>query len=37
MHHILVNRPVYPLPDFEAYDPEEYTDVKRQSELTYKE
>ncbi|CAK56514.1 unnamed protein product (macronuclear) [Paramecium tetraurelia] len=36
MHYIPVNRPVHPLPDFEAYDPEEYTDVKRQSEQLIK-
>ncbi|CAD8055884.1 unnamed protein product [Paramecium sonneborni] len=36
LHYIPVNRPVHPLPDFEAYDPEDYTDIKRQSEQLIK-
>lgn len=29
VYYIPVSRPVHPLPDFEAYNPEEYTDVRK--------
>lgn len=36
IEYIPVSKPVNPLPDFDAYDPSDYTDIQRESERLIK-
>jgi hypothetical protein len=29
VYYVPVSRPVHPLPDFDSYNPEEYTDIRK--------